>query len=102
MVVLFDWFDWLYCLFDFTGECNVNKFFVVSNNKVNILGRDLCKQLGIKVIFPSSVNSLDDIHSHFKDYLTESFQSNIKDTVSLDIRNDAVLIYCKPCNDDRE
>lgn len=73
----------------------MHKFLVVSNNKVNLLGRDLCKKLGIKILFPDTINFTQDIMSEFKEYLSESFQSCVKDTVELEVDKEAIPMYCK-------
>ena len=73
-----------------------HKFFVVSNNKVNLFGRDLCQKFNIKVVLPDTVNFTNDIQSEFKDYLSDDFKSNVKQTVHLDVVDDAKPIFSRP------
>lgn len=71
-----------------------HKFLVVPN-KINLLGRDLCKQLGIKILLPDQVNFTRDIQSEFKEFLSDSYCSNVKETVQLEVDKNATPIYAK-------
>ena len=82
--------------FSYNNVSFVHKFFVVSNNTVNLLGRDLCNKLNIQIVVPDQINFTNDILSEFKDYLDDSFTSNVKQTVHLDVKDNAVPIYAKP------
>ena len=79
----------------FSCKCFTHKFLVVSNDKENLLGRDLCKKLDVKLIFPDKINSINTL-SEFQDYLSDSFESNVTDTVHLEVKESATPIYCKP------
>ena len=93
-------------IIDLIGEIHVqvvyenrtftHKFLVVSGNKVNLMGRDVCKTLGIKILLPNIVNFTQDILSEFREYLSESFESNVSETVHLEVDSNAKPIYAKP------
>ena len=86
-------------IIDLIGEIHVqvvyenrtftHKFLVVSGNKVNLMGRDLCKTLGIKILLPNIVNFTQDILSEFREYLSESFEFNVSETVHLEVDSNA-------------
>ena len=80
----------------YNDRCFIHKFMVVSNNAVNLLGRDMCKKLGIKILLPDQLHSVDDIQSQFKDFFDDSFQSNVNETVSLDVSASATPVFSKP------
>lgn len=76
--------------------------FLIVDSHANLLGRDLCKKLNITFsinVNSSSCNSLvsanSSIKREFHAYLSDSFQSNVCDTVSLNIEDNATPVYCK-------
>lgn len=87
------------------GEANVrvshhnvsmmHTFFIVSNNKVNLLGRDLCSKLDVKLLFPNSLNCVNEILAEFREYLSDSYVSNVSQNVHLDVSQNARPIYLK-------
>lgn len=78
------------------NDCNfLHKFFVVSNNKVNLLGRDLISKMHIQLLLPDTINSTNDVLSDFQDYLSDSFDPNIQETVHLDVMHNAIPTYSK-------
>lgn len=88
------------------GETNVHisynnvsflhTLFVVSNNKVNLLGRDICTKLNIQFLLPDAINFTDDFLSDFREYFNESYSSNVKQSVKLEVDKNASPIYVKP------
>ena len=78
-----------------------HKFLVVNSNKINLLGRDLCRKLNIQFTIPSKTQT-NAIHSvqhksliQFKDYLSSNYKSNVKETVALKLTDEATPIFCK-------
>lgn len=77
-------------------------FLVVTNNNVNLFGRDLCTKLDIGVNVPSCdsahnsiFNVKDNVLNKFSEYLSDSFESNVKQTVSLRVLPGAQPVFCK-------
>ena len=85
-----------------------HKFLVVNSNNVNLLGRDLCQKMDIKLVLPDVtqysdkvknvyVGKYDDVRntilSEFKAYLSKDYESNVKQTVSLNVTSDARPIF---------
>ena len=93
-------------IIDLIGETHVqvvyenktftHKFQVVSGNKVNLIGRDYCETLGIKILLPNIVNCTQGILSEFREYLSDSFKSNVTENVHLEVEPNAKPIYAKP------
>ena len=74
----------------------IHTFFVVNNNNVNLLGRDLCSKLDVKLLFPDNINNCgNDFLYEYKDYLSDSYRSNVTKTVHLDVYKDVTPIYSK-------
>jgi len=78
----------------------VHTFLVVRSNSVNLLGRDLCSKLNIKLSVPtdndSQINSVKyDVLNKFKDYLSDDFQSNVKQTVKLDVLPNSKPVFTR-------
>lgn len=73
-------------------------FLVVNDNRVNLLGRDLCRKLKIKFLFPSN-NCTEEVQcpvlAEFKEYLSPEFKACVKETVSLKVRSDAKPVFSK-------
>ena len=97
---------------NYCGKLFPHKFYVVEN-KVSLLGRDLCRKFGIHLCTcddHSNINSnecstcnnisrdkLDfkevmNKHAHF---LSNDFMSNVKEKVSLELDSDATPKFCK-------
>ena len=73
-------------LVEYNGSKMWHTFQIVSNSKVSLIGRDLCKKIGIKLSIPcsSKINSINsDVLKEFEDYLSENFVSNIKSEIYL-------------------
>ena len=76
----------------------VHNFRVISENSINLLGRDLFQKLGIQIKLPDSFNNVADeneVLHEFKDYLSDSYRSNVKTTVHLDVSPAAKPVFCK-------
>lgn len=97
-------------IIDFAGEVNLevkfkkrtvtHTFLIVKAQKVSLLGRDLCKKLGIKISFPTheyTVNSLSNCNvlKKYSKYLSADFQTNVKQEVSFDIDPSTRATFCK-------
>ena len=78
-----------------------NKFLVVHNNEVNLLGRDLCNLLDINLTMPkvkdenAVFNVQNSVINKYSEYLNDDFKSCIKDTVTLKLSNDSKPIFSK-------
>ncbi|XP_068212675.1 uncharacterized protein [Palaemon carinicauda] len=87
-----------------------HKFLIVNSSNVNLLGRDLCQKMDIKLGLPDvmqhsdkvnnvNVSKYDDVRnrilSEFKTYLRDEFQSDVKHTVSLNVMSDAKPIFAR-------
>ena len=87
------------------GAANINvsynnvrlchKFFIVSGNKINLLGRDLIHKLNIQFVFPDPVNAVKDVLDEFDEYLSDSYKSNVTETVHLDMPPNVIPVYAK-------
>ena len=77
----------------------IHDFFVVDSCSIpNLLGRDLCTKLDINVLIPdgnTAHNISNDVLSQFRDYLSETFQSCVKDEVHLGIDENCKPKFCK-------
>ena len=75
------------------------KFLVVKSNSVNLLGRDLCTKLNINILLPDDVSLVhsvsDNVLGQFRDYLSDDFQSQVKQTVHLQVLSDSPPVFCK-------
>ncbi|XP_068205136.1 uncharacterized protein [Palaemon carinicauda] len=87
-----------------------HKFLIVNSSDVNLLGRDLCQKMDIKIVLPDvmlhsdkvnnvNVSKYDDIRNRilceFKTYIRDEFQSDVKHTVSLNVMSDAKPIFAR-------
>lgn len=87
-----------------------HKFLVVNSSNVNLLGRDLCQKMNIKLVLPDvmqqcdkvnnvNVDKYDDVRnsilSEFKTYLADDFESDVKHKVSLNVMSDAEPIFMR-------
>ena len=81
----------------FHDECVDYVFLIVESNHVNLLGRELARKLNINILLPdNTVNTLKyDIFSKFKDYLSDDFESNVRDCVTLKVKANAEPKFCK-------
>ena len=72
-------------------------FLVVAGSKVNLLGRDLFEKFNIRVVCDANAVSKvgTSILEEFSTYLSENFQSAVKEPVHLDINPEVVPIYGK-------
>ena len=87
------------------GEANVKVFYnnisvehnfcIVDDTRINLLGRDLCTKFNMHFVTPDNVYSNREILSDFEDFLSESFRSNIKQTVHLDVKSSAIPIFSR-------
>lgn len=88
-------------LIAYNGFSFTHVFLVVQSNNVNLFGRDLCSKMNISVTLPSynsycKVHSVQDkIVNQFSDYLSDDFQSCVKETVKLDVSREAKPKFCK-------
>ena len=79
----------------------VHTFLIVKEDSVSLLGRDLCDKLNIRVVFPEHIkySSVFSVRSllldKYKHYLSDEFESNVKSTVSLEVKSSAKPIFCK-------
>ena len=74
-----------------------HKFIIVKSKNVNLVGRDLCKKLGINfaVESESKINNLkSDLLHEFHDFLNDEYVSNVKEEMKLDLKN-AEPVFCK-------
>ena len=76
------------------GEIVEHAFMVVENN-VNLIGRDLSPKLNISVTVPSSVcYNVQNVSSYvldkFRDYLSPNFKSNVQTKVNFEIDPKAI------------
>lgn len=94
---------------EFQGEVDVSIHYcgvtvshtllVVNECCTSLLGRDLCKKLHIKISLPSSeqcnVSCVNNIFTKYKHFLSNEFQSNVSEKVSLKLRPNSDPIFCK-------
>lgn len=84
-------------------SCEGSKFshtFLVVNSDVNLLGRDLCRKLHINFTINTNAcftvkNANEAALEEFQAYLSDDFQSNVRDKVSLTVDEDATPMYCR-------
>ena len=74
-----------------------HNFLVVPKGNVSLLGRDLCRKMNIKLEIPGkNINVMQhNIHAKFKDYFSSSFESCVKETVTLPIKQGVTPVFCK-------
>ena len=81
----------------YRGDTILNSFLVVEN-KVSLIGRDLLSKLGL-VIYKTPVVSVKsvcvDVIAKYKDYLCSSFKSQVKDKVSIALNSVNKPMFCK-------
>ena len=77
-------------------------FIVIKSNYINLLGRDICEKMKMKVIIPDKIKQLNYFSStvldKFKNYLSMDFQSCVKHEVKLNLKENAIPIFskCRP------
>ena len=75
--------------------------FMVVENRVSLMGRDLCKKINISMSVPNSFECHNIIHvpsnilKKHQHYLSNNFKSCVKQEVILDINPDKTPIFCK-------
>lgn len=85
------------CMIKYGNETHVHVFLIVKGHKVNLFGRDLLQKFNFQIVQkPISIKSISNsIFSEYHDYLSDKFQSCVKDPVHLDMPQDAKPIYIK-------
>lgn len=87
-------------MFAFNNRSFLHKFIVVTDNNVNLMGRDLFHKLNITINVPDCTihNVSDVVLTEFKDYLSPNFKSCVQQTVSLKVLPEVIPKFCKPRN----
>ena len=80
------------------NQCSFDhNFLVVDGDNVSLFGRDLCRKLNIKIGLPGNTVSAvsSDILKKYEDYLSDSFQSNVKETVGFDMQPNVTPVFSR-------
>lgn len=84
--------------FSFNNNDFIHVFYVVHPNRPNLLGRDICNKLRIEFSMPDErvTHSIGgSVLDEFQDYLSDSFESNVTQTVTLHVDEKAQPIFMK-------
>ena len=90
-------------LINYNNKCFTHKFLVVKSNSVNLFGRDLFTKFNMHITVPSSHQySYSTVHipkysvlREFKDYISDDYVSNVKQTVKLNVLPNAKPVFSK-------